>query len=62
MAGRHRPLPTLFIGLLGEQYNCVPKRAEMPDDLLDGQKWLEDHFACSVTELEVLGDMLDNLQ
>ncbi|MBI3610874.1 MAG: DUF4062 domain-containing protein [Nitrospirae bacterium] len=52
---RSRPY---FIGLLGERYGWVPD--EIPDDLIQQEKWLEEHRDHSVTELEILHGVLRN--
>ena len=47
-----------FIGLLGERYGWLPE--EIPKDLLDRQKWLEEHREKSITELEIIHGVLEN--
>jgi len=47
-----------FIGLLGERYGWVPD--EIPDDLIDEQKWLAEHREHSVTALEIMHGVLNN--
>jgi hypothetical protein len=47
-----------FIGLLGERYGWVPE--EIPDELIDQEPWLAEHFYHSVTELEILHGVLNN--
>ncbi len=50
-----------FIGILGERYGWVPHT--IPHDLIDSEKWLEEHFGKtgkSVTELEILHGVINN--
>lgn len=50
-----------FIGLLGERYGWVPDT--IPQELIEGQPWLKEHLGKtgkSVTELEILHDVLNN--
>ncbi len=45
-----------FIGLLGERYGSLPR--EIPAELLERQKWLEQHRDKSITELEIIHGVL----
>lgn len=47
-----------FIGLLGERYGWVPD--EIPQELVDRERWLAEHRGQSVTELEILHGVLNN--
>lgn len=47
-----------FIGLLGERYGWVP--AEIPEELIAAQPWLNEHRKQSVTALEMLHGVLRN--
>ncbi len=38
-----------FIGLLGERYGSVPDEDDIPRDLLEQQRWLEEHKDRSVS-------------
>jgi tetratricopeptide (TPR) repeat protein len=49
-----------FIGLLGERYGWVPQAID--EDLVLTQPWLQEHREKSVTELEVLHGVLNDLQ
>ncbi|NOZ19832.1 MAG: DUF4062 domain-containing protein [Planctomycetes bacterium] len=49
-----------FIGLLGERYGWVPQH--IPQELIKQHKWLEEHLEKSVTELEIIYGVLDNLE
>jgi hypothetical protein len=51
-----------FIGMLGERYGWVPPPDGYAADLLERQPWLKKHQGGkSVTELEILQGMLNNL-
>ena len=45
-----------FIGLLGQRYGSLPR--EIPAELLERQKWLEEHRDKSITELEIIHGVL----
>lgn len=47
-----------FIGVLGERYGWVPD--EIPQELIEREEWLKEHFSHSVTELEILHGVLRN--
>ena len=47
-----------FIGILGERYGWVPD--EVPQALLDQEKWLGDDLGRSITELEILQGVLND--
>jgi tetratricopeptide (TPR) repeat protein len=47
-----------FIGLLGERYGWVPK--EIPQELIEQERWLAEHREKSVTELEIMHGVLKN--
>lgn len=49
-----------FIGLLGERYGWVPQ--QIPNELIESQPWLAEHHEKSVTELEILHGVLNNLE
>ena len=49
-----------FIGILGERYGWVPN--EIPKELLDDEPWLKQNINCSVTELEIMHGVLNNLE
>ena len=46
-----------FIGILGERYGWVPD--EIPQELIEQEKWLKEHLEHSVTELEILHGVLN---
>jgi hypothetical protein len=48
-----------FLGLLGERYGWVPTR--LPADVLSRFPWLGQHLGKSVTELEALHGVLNDL-
>jgi len=50
--------PPYFIGLLGERYGWVPE--EIPPELLEAQRWVNEHRKESVTALEILHGVLRN--
>ena len=57
--------PVFFIGLLGERYGWVPQRDFYPPDVLDDPEfsWVREHVeGRSVTELEILHGVLNNLK
>jgi tetratricopeptide (TPR) repeat protein len=55
---RARPF---FVGMLGERYGWVPTADRYAADLLERQRWLEEHRGGrSVTELEILHGVLNN--
>ena len=62
---RCRPsLPVFFIGLLGERYGWVPPPDYYPMDMLEDPElgWVREHVGGkSVTELEILHGVLNNL-
>lgn len=47
-----------FIGFLGERYGWVPDK--IPEDIIEREPWLKEHFNHSVTELEILHGVLNN--
>lgn len=47
-----------FLGMLGERYGWVP--AEIPAEMLESERWLEEHPRKSVTELEILHGVLND--
>lgn len=47
-----------FVGILGERYGWVPD--EIPQELIEREPWLKEHFSHSVTELEILHGVLNN--
>ena len=47
-----------FIGMLGERYGWIP--AEIPDEMIEREPWLKEHFEHSVTEMEILHGVLNN--
>jgi tetratricopeptide (TPR) repeat protein len=49
-----------FIGLLGERYGWVPH--EIPNELIEQEPWLQSHLHHSVTELEILHGVLNDLK
>src|SRR5262249_55859904 len=49
-----------FLGLVGERYGWVPTR--YPADALKKYGWIEHHTGKSVTELEIIYGVLQNLQ
>jgi len=48
-----------FIGLLGERYGWVPEH--IADELLESHPWLAEHRERSVTELEIVHGVLNDL-
>ena len=49
-----------FIGLLGERYGWIPD--EIDPELVAQEQWLEEHKGHSVTELEILHGVLNDLE
>ena len=47
-----------FIGMLGERYGWIPD--EIPDEMIEREPWLKDHFDHSVTEMKILHGVLNN--
>ena len=47
-----------FLGLLGERYGWIPE--EIPQELIEREPWLTEHYDQSVTELEILHGVLNN--
>lgn len=47
-----------FIGLLGERYGWIPERLEA--GVVEGRPWLRGHSGRSVTELEIVGGVLND--